>query len=70
MALISEGMFEDLKEIAQNSAYMDAIKKPQVMTAMWEAAPRYEELKELEAMLTDKNQLNFHTVFHKPTGFT
>ncbi len=69
MALISEGMFEDLKEIAQNSAYMDAIKKPQVMTAMWEAAPRYEELKELEAMLTDKNQLNFHTVFHKPTGF-
>lgn len=62
-------MFEDLKEIAQNSAYMDAIKKPQIMTEMWNKAPKYEDLKELEAKLTEQKHLDFNTVFHKPTGF-
>eukprot|EP00471_Norrisiella_sphaerica_P006928 CAMPEP_0184490980 /NCGR_PEP_ID=MMETSP0113_2-20130426/19342_1 /TAXON_ID=91329 /ORGANISM="Norrisiella sphaerica, Strain BC52" /LENGTH=613 /DNA_ID=CAMNT_0026875139 /DNA_START=122 /DNA_END=1963 /DNA_ORIENTATION=+ len=69
MALISEGMFEDLKEIAQNSAYMDAIKKPQISTEMWDQAPPYEECKEFEAHLEAKKLLNFKTVFHKDTGF-
>ncbi|GAB5357632.1 hypothetical protein AAMO2058_000390500 [Amorphochlora amoebiformis] len=69
MALISEGMFEDLKEIAQNSAYIDAIKKPQVETLMWEHAPKYESCKILEKNLEEKGRLSFNTVFHKSTGF-
>mmetsp|Transcript_10435 Transcript_10435/g.15570 ORF Transcript_10435/g.15570 Transcript_10435/m.15570 type:complete len:614 (+) Transcript_10435:182-2023(+) len=69
MALISEGMFEDLKEIAQNSAYMDAIKKPQISTEMWNRAPEYKTCIGLEARLKEEKKLDFHTVFHKATGF-
>mmetsp|Transcript_18572 Transcript_18572/g.33269 ORF Transcript_18572/g.33269 Transcript_18572/m.33269 type:complete len:617 (-) Transcript_18572:263-2113(-) len=69
MALISEGMFEDLKEIAQNTAYMDAIKKPQVQTYMWDDAPRFEDCKGLEQHLSETGDINFKTIFHKATGF-
>ncbi|GAB5358720.1 hypothetical protein AAMO2058_000482900 [Amorphochlora amoebiformis] len=69
MALISDGMFEDLKEIAQNSAYMDAIKKPQVFTEMWDKSPDFKMCLGLEEKLREEGKLTFHTVFHKATGF-
>eukprot|EP00469_Lotharella_globosa_P017179 CAMPEP_0167818488 /NCGR_PEP_ID=MMETSP0112_2-20121227/4830_1 /TAXON_ID=91324 /ORGANISM="Lotharella globosa, Strain CCCM811" /LENGTH=614 /DNA_ID=CAMNT_0007718473 /DNA_START=59 /DNA_END=1903 /DNA_ORIENTATION=- len=69
MALISEGMFESLKEIAQNSAYLDAINRPQISTEMWDKAPLYSDCKHLEHRLQDEKKLDFKTIFHKATGF-
>mmetsp|Transcript_11510 Transcript_11510/g.28346 ORF Transcript_11510/g.28346 Transcript_11510/m.28346 type:complete len:620 (+) Transcript_11510:133-1992(+) len=69
MALLSEDMFEDLKELSENSAYINAIKKPTVATAMWEDAPEYKECEELEQYLREKKEINFKALFNKPTGF-
>eukprot|EP00466_Bigelowiella_natans_P004926 jgi/Bigna1/143290/aug1.77_g17998 len=67
--VLLEGMFEDLKEIAQNSAYMEALKKAEVSTEMWDNSPAYEDCKDLEAHLYKKKFLDFKTIFHKSTGF-
>eukprot|EP00466_Bigelowiella_natans_P015523 jgi/Bigna1/85404/estExt_fgenesh1_pg.C_40007 len=69
MALISDGMFEDLKEIAENSAFMEAVKKPQVSDEMWKRVPKFENCMDLEKFLREQKQLNFETVFNKSTGF-
>jgi len=69
MALISDGMFEDLKEIAENSAFMEAVKKPQVSDEMWKRVPKFENCMDLEKFLREQKQLNFETVFNKSTGY-
>lgn len=67
--MLDESMFEDIHEIAENSAYLKAVEEKQVNTSMWDSLPPYEELKELEEKLKGEGKVNFHTIFSEPTGY-
>lgn len=62
-------MFDDLHEIAENSAYLKAVEEKDVSTEIVERLPPYEELVELEKRLKEEGDLSFATVFHRPAGF-
>lgn len=62
-------MFEDIHEIAENSAYLKAVEEKDVSLEMLEQLPPYEELKDLEEDLRRQKLLNFQTIFSEPTGF-
>eukprot|EP01006_Ploeotia_vitrea_P047889 TRINITY_DN67174_c5_g3_i1.p1 TRINITY_DN67174_c5_g3~~TRINITY_DN67174_c5_g3_i1.p1 ORF type:complete len:650 (+),score=379.44 TRINITY_DN67174_c5_g3_i1:134-2083(+) len=62
-------MFEDIHEIAENSAYLKAVEEKDVSLQMLEQLPPYEECAELEQKLKDEGLINFETVFHEPTGY-
>ena len=66
--MLDESMFEDIHEIAENSAYLKAVEAKDVSLEMLETLPRYEELGELEAKLEHEGALTFDRIFSQPTG--
>lgn len=62
-------MFEDIHEIAENSALLKAVGDKEVSLQMLEELPPYEELTELEAKLQTDGALTFQRIFSEPTGF-
>lgn len=62
-------MFEDIHEIAENSAYLKAIEEKDVSLEMLEQLPPYEETRELEEKLKAEGRLDFNHIFHEHTGF-
>jgi len=62
-------MFEDIHEIAENSAYLKAIEEKDVSLEMLEQLPRYEDVLDLEQALKAEGKLDFDTIFHEDTGF-
>lgn len=62
-------MFEDINEIAENCAYLQAVSEeygPNV--ALLDQLPPYEQLAELEKKLKTEGKTNFDTIYHEPTG--
>lgn len=62
-------MFEDIHEIAENSAYLKAVEEKDVSLEMLKQLPPYEELKDLEDKLRAEGKLSFDTIFNEPTGY-
>ena len=62
-------MFEDIHEIAENSAYLKAVEEKDVSLEMYEQLPPYEQCAELEARLHEDGQLTFESVFGCATGY-
>lgn len=67
--MLDESMFEDIHEIAENSAYLKAVEEKDVSLEMLEQLPPYEELKEVENKLRVEGALTFDRIFHQPTGY-
>jgi len=67
--MLDEGIFEDIEEIAENSAYLKAVEEKGVSLEMLNQLPPYEELRELEAQLLASGHITFDRVFHEPCGF-
>jgi len=67
--MLDESMFEDMQELAENSAYLKAVEEKDVSLEMLHQLPAYVDLKETEQKLKDESKLNFNSVFHEPTGF-
>jgi len=67
--MLDESMFEDMQELAENSAYLKAVEEKDVCLDMLENLPHYNELKESEQKLKEEGKMNFNHVFHEPTGF-
>jgi hypothetical protein len=57
--MLDESMFEDIHEIAENSAYLKAVEEKDVSLEMLKQLPPYEELKELEDKLRSEGKLSF-----------
>ena len=49
--MLDESMFEDIHEIAENSAYLKAVEEKDISLEMYEQLPPFEELGELESKL-------------------
>lgn len=62
-------MFEDIHEIAENSAYLQAVEERAVSLEMLEQLPEYDQLLDLEAKLEREGSLTFDRIFSQPTGF-
>lgn len=62
-------MFEDIHEMAENTAYLKAVEEKDVSLEMWENLPPYSDLPDLENRLIAEGSINFNTIFHEPTGF-
>jgi rhodopsin kinase len=67
--MLDESMFEDIHEIAENSAYLKAVEERDVSLEMLEQLPPYEECFELEKRLREEGQLAFSHIFDEPTGY-
>jgi len=67
--MLDESMFEDIQEIAENSAYLKAVEDKDVSLEMLQKIPPYEECKEIEAKLKEEGKLEFEAIFHEPTGY-
>jgi len=67
--MLDESMFEDIHEIAENSAYLKAVEEKDVCLDMLEQLPPYDSLKELEVKLEKEDQLTFKRIFNEPTGY-
>lgn len=66
---MDESVFEDIHEIAENSAYLKAIEEKEVCTEMWDTLPSYESCIEIERQLERDNKLTFDDIFSEPQGF-
>lgn len=62
-------MFEDIHEIAENSAYLKAVEDRDVCLEMYETLPPYDECKHIEQQLLNQNKLTFDAIFNEPTGY-
>ena len=62
-------MFEDIHEIAENSAYLKAVEERDVSLEMLEQLPAYADCASLEARLQADGLLGFDSVFHSATGY-
>lgn len=62
-------MFEDIHEIAENSAYLKAVEEKDVNLEMLEQLPPYDDLKDLEENLRQQKLLTFDKIFAENTGF-
>ena len=62
-------MFEDIHEIAENSAYLRAVEEKDVSLEMYEQLPPYEQCRDIEDKLRADNRLSFECIFNEPTGF-
>ena len=62
-------MFEDIHEIAENSAYLRAVEEKDVSLEMYEQLPPYESCRDIEEKLRADNRLTFDCIFNEPTGF-
>ncbi len=71
MNIHSDHMFEDIHEIAENSAYLKAVEEKDVSLEMLDQLPPYEsaECKDIEDRLKGEGKLDFNTIFHEPMGF-
>ena len=67
--MLDESMFEDIHEIAENSAYLRAVEEKDVSLEMYEQLPPYEQCREIEDKLRADNRLTFECIFNEPTGF-
>jgi len=67
--MLDESMFEDIHEIAENSAYLKAVEDRDVCLEMYESLPAYEDCQHIEASLAQQNKLTFDAIFHEATGF-
>jgi len=62
-------MFEDMQELAENSAYLKAVEEKDISLEMLHQLPPVTECKELEIKLKEDNKITFNHIFHEPTGF-
>eukprot|EP00808_Paulinella_micropora_P018521 g36395.t1 len=62
-------MFDDIQEIAENSAYLKAVEEKCVSLEMMQKLPPFEECKHIEEKLKSSGELDFDTVFHEPLGY-
>ena len=62
-------MFEDIHEIAENSAYLKAVEQKDVSLEMLEQLPPYGECRDIEEKLRADNKLTFESIFNEATGF-
>ncbi|MES1916482.1 MAG: hypothetical protein MHM6MM_008291, partial [Cercozoa sp. M6MM] len=64
-------MYEDLLEIAENRAYLTAVKQEQngPNLELLKRLQAYAELKDFEEQLREQHRLTFHAVFHEPIGY-
>jgi len=62
-------VFEDIHEIAENTAFLRAVEEREISLEMLDQLPSYEDLRDMEAKLRAENKLNFAHIFHEPTGF-
>ena len=67
--MLDESMFEDIHEIAENSAYLRAVEEKDVSLEMYEQLPPYEQCRDIEDKLRADNRLTFECIFNEPTGF-
>mmetsp|Transcript_15563 Transcript_15563/g.30555 ORF Transcript_15563/g.30555 Transcript_15563/m.30555 type:complete len:616 (-) Transcript_15563:407-2254(-) len=67
--MLDESMFEDIHEIAENSAYLKAVEEKDISLEMYEQLPPFEELGELESKLRAEGALTFDRIFSQPTGY-
>jgi len=67
--MLDEHMFEDIHEIAENSAYLKAVEDKVVCLDMLKQLPPYSELKEIEEALRKEGKLSFPVIFGEATGF-
>jgi len=64
-----EVMFEDIRDFADNSAYLKAVEEKDVSLVMLEELPEYKACLPLEAKLKAEGKLSFNVIFHEPSGF-
>lgn len=67
--MLDESMFEDIHEIAENSAYLKAVEEKDISLEMYEKLPPYEDLEALEAKLKAEGALTLDRIFQQPTGY-
>lgn len=67
--MLDESMFEDIHQIAEDSAYLKAVEEKDVSLEMLEHLPPYEDLKELEMRLRNEGALTFDRIFSQATGY-
>jgi len=67
--MLDASMFEDIHEIAENSAYLKAVEEKDICLEMYEQLPPYEDLEALEAKLKAEGALTFDRIFDQPTGY-
>lgn len=67
--MIDDSMFEDIHEIAENSAYLKAVEEKDVCLDMWTQLPKYEELGDVERKLQEDGAITFDRIFHEPCGY-
>ena len=64
-------MFEDIHEIAENSAYLKAVEERDVCLDMLEQLPSAEAqcVLDMEQKLKLENKLTFDSIFNEPIGY-
>jgi len=67
--MLDDTMFEDIHEIAENSAYLRAVEDQGSSLDMLNSLPQYEDLQHLEMRLLSENHINFEDIFHEPCGY-
>ena len=67
--MLDESMFEDIHEIAENSAYLKAVEDRDVSLEMLEQLPAYDECAHIESRLQADGKLTFDVIFAEATGF-
>ena len=67
--MLDESMFEDIHEIAENSAYLKAVEEKDVSLEMFEQLPSYEQCADLEQRLAADGLLTFEAIFGCATGY-
>lgn len=69
--MLDESMFEDIHEIAENSAYLKAVEERDVCLDMYEQLPSYTDpsVKEMEDKLRLSNKLTFEGIFNEAIGY-
>ena len=67
--MLDEHVFQDIHEIAENTAYLKAVEEKAVCLDMLRQLPAYEELKDYEERLRQEGKLSFPVIFEEPTGY-
>lgn len=67
--MLDENMFEDIHELAENSAYLRAVEEQGNSLDMLNSLPQYEDLHYLEQRLLVENAITFDHIFHEPCGY-
>lgn len=67
-AMLDDSIFEDIHEIAENTAYIKAVEEKEISTEMLDTLPPYEELRSIEETLESEGRLRLTRIFNEPTG--